>query len=46
VEQKGVEDETVVDELKKGYWIDDKLLRPSQVVVSKKKEKQEEKKEC
>ncbi|HEC87178.1 MAG TPA: nucleotide exchange factor GrpE [Thermoplasmatales archaeon] len=35
----GYEDNTVVDEIKKGYMIGEKLLRPSQVVVAKKKKK-------
>ena len=33
------EDEIIVEEVKKGYLIADKVLRPSQVIVSKKKEK-------
>lgn len=33
------EDETIVEEVKKGYLIADKVLRPSQVIVAKKKEK-------
>ncbi|MFH1101597.1 MAG: nucleotide exchange factor GrpE [Methanobacteriota archaeon] len=31
-------DDTIVEEIKKGYLLGEKLLRPSQVVVAKKKE--------
>ena len=37
IEKDDCEDETIVEEVKKGYIINDKLLRPSQVIVSKKK---------
>lgn len=37
--EKDCEDETIVEEVKKGYLIADKVLRPSQVIVAKKKEK-------
>jgi molecular chaperone GrpE len=37
VETDECNDETVLDEVKKGYRIGDKLLRPSQVIVGKKK---------
>jgi molecular chaperone GrpE len=30
-----VPDNTVIKELQKGYWLHDRLLRPSMVVVSK-----------
>ena len=33
------EDDIIIEEVKKGYVIEDKLLRPSQVIVAKKKEK-------
>jgi molecular chaperone GrpE len=36
------EDNLIVEEVKKGYKIDEKLLRPSQVIVSKKKENEKE----
>lgn len=39
VETDECDDETVLDEVKKGYRIGDKLLRPSQVIVGKKKTK-------
>jgi len=38
IEKNDCEDEIVIEEVKKGYMINDKLLRPSQVIVSKKKE--------
>lgn len=38
VEKEDCENEIVVEEIKKGYLVDDKLLRPSQVIVTKKKE--------
>jgi molecular chaperone GrpE len=37
VETDDCHDDTIIDEVKKGYMIGDKLLRPSQVVVGKKK---------
>lgn len=39
IEKEGCEDETIVEEVKEGYMIKDKLLRPSQVIVAKKIEK-------
>jgi len=38
VEPKDCEEGTVVEEVKKGYKLGDKLLRPCQVIVAKKKE--------
>lgn len=38
IEKNDCEDKTVIEEVKKGYLIDDKLLRPSQVIVAKKKD--------
>jgi molecular chaperone GrpE len=38
VEKEDCKNEIVVEEIKKGYLVDDKLLRPSQVIVTKKKE--------
>jgi len=38
VNMDGYEDNIIIDEIKKGYMIGDKLLRPSQVVVVKKKQ--------
>lgn len=32
---EGVEDETVLDEARRGYRVDEELLRPAQVVVAK-----------
>ena len=37
VEKKDCEDNTIIEEVKKGYKIDDKILRPSQVIVAKNK---------
>lgn len=37
VEMKDCEDGTVIDEVKKGYLVGGRLLRPSQVIVAKKK---------
>ncbi|EMR73235.1 molecular chaperone GrpE (heat shock protein) [Thermoplasmatales archaeon SCGC AB-539-N05] len=37
IEKNDCEDGTIVEEIKKGYLVDNKLLRPSQVVVVKKK---------
>jgi len=42
IEKDDCEDETIVEEVKKGYILNDKLLRPSHVIVSKKKEKNKE----
>ena len=39
IEKNDCEDGTIVEEVKKGYIIDDKLLRPSQVIVAKNKVK-------
>lgn len=38
VEKDDCEDGIIVEEVKKGYMINNKLLRPSQVIVAKKKE--------
>jgi len=38
IEKDDCPDGEIVDEIKKGYMIGDKLLRPSQVIVAKKKE--------
>lgn len=37
VEKENCIDGEIIEEVKKGYYLDDKLLRPSQVVVAKKK---------
>lgn len=37
IEQENCEDNIVIEEIKKGYKIDDTVLRPSHVVVAKKK---------
>jgi len=37
IEEDDCEDGIIVEEVKKGYLVDDKLLRPSQVIVAKKK---------
>jgi len=39
VEKNDCEDDTIVEEVKKGYIMEDKLLRPSHVIVAKKIEK-------
>ena len=39
LEKDDCEDNTILEEVKKGYMMNDKLLRPSHVVVSKKKDK-------
>ena len=39
LEKDDCEDEIIVEEVKKGYMMNDKLLRPSHVIVAKKKEK-------
>ena len=41
IETEEHEDGKIVEEIKKGYMINGKLLRPSQVIVAKKKEKKE-----
>ena len=38
IEKNDCEDETIIEEIKKGYTINNKLLRPSHVIVAKKKE--------
>ena len=43
INKDNCEDNLIIEEVKKGYTINNKLLRPSQVIVSKKKE---DKKEC
>ena len=37
IEKDDCNDEIIIEEVKKGYMINDKLLRPSQVIVAKKK---------
>ena len=37
IEKDDCEDETIVEEVKKGYLVNNKLLRPSQVIVAKNK---------
>ncbi|MCK4348134.1 MAG: nucleotide exchange factor GrpE [Thermoplasmatales archaeon] len=37
IEKNDCEDETIVEEVKKGYLLNDILLRPSQVIVAKRK---------
>jgi len=39
VENNECEDNTIVEEVKKGFILKDKVIRPSHVIVSKKKEK-------
>jgi len=41
IEKNDCEDQTIVEEIKKGYMINDKLLRPSQVIVAKRNEDKE-----
>ncbi len=41
VEKDDCEDDIVVEEVKKGYLVNDKLLRPAHVIVAKKKEQKE-----
>jgi len=36
VEKNDCEDETIIEEIKKGYMINEKIIRPSQVIVAKK----------
>lgn len=38
IEKDDCEDKIIIEEVKKGYMINDKLLRPSQVIVAKKRE--------
>jgi molecular chaperone GrpE len=42
VDKENCEDNLIIEEVKKGYTINEKLLRPSQVIVSKKKEDKKE----
>ena len=42
VDKENCEDNLIIEEVKKGYTINEKLLRPSQVIVSKKKEGKKE----
>jgi len=42
IEKNDCEDEIIVEEVKKGYMINNKLLRPSHVIVAKKKEMNKE----
>ena len=37
VEKEDCEENTIIEEIKKGYVVDEKVLRPSHVIVSKKK---------
>jgi molecular chaperone GrpE len=39
VENNECEDNTIIEEVKKGFIVNDKVIRPSHVIVSKKKEK-------
>ncbi len=39
IEKDNCDDDVIIEEVKKGYMMDDKLLRPSHVIVAKKKEK-------
>ncbi|UCF49558.1 MAG: nucleotide exchange factor GrpE [Thermoplasmatales archaeon] len=39
LEKENCDDDIIVEEVKKGYMVNGKLLRPSQVIVAKKKEK-------
>ena len=39
VENNECEDNTIIEEVKKGFILNDKVIRPSHVIVSKKKEK-------
>jgi len=41
IEKKDCEDNKIVEEVKKGYTINDKILRPAQVIVAKNKNKNE-----
>ena len=42
IDKDDCEDNLIIEEVKKGYIIDDRLLRPSQVIVSKKKDVKKE----
>jgi len=39
LERNDCEDNTIIEEVKKGYMLNDKILRPSHVIVTKKVEK-------
>ena len=39
IEKEDCEDETIIEEIKKGFMMNEQLVRPSQVIVSKKKYK-------
>lgn len=39
LERNDCEDNTIIEEVKKGYMLNDKILRPSHVIVAKKVEK-------
>ncbi|MEF8848322.1 MAG: nucleotide exchange factor GrpE [Candidatus Thermoplasmatota archaeon] len=41
VEKEGCQDGKIIDEIKKGYKIKDKIIRPSNVIVAKNKEKKQ-----
>jgi molecular chaperone GrpE len=38
VEQEDCDDDIIVEEVKRGYMVNDKVIRPSQVIVNKNKE--------
>ena len=38
IEKKDCEDNTIIEEVKKGYMVNDKILRHSDVIVSKNKD--------
>jgi molecular chaperone GrpE len=40
IEKKDCEDNTIIEEVKKGYTINNKLLRPAHVIVAKNKNKE------
>lgn len=39
IDKKDCEDDTIIEEIKKGYMLNEKLLRPSQVIVVKNEKK-------
>ena len=39
LEKNDCEDNTIIEEIKKGYMLNDKILRPSHVIVAKKVDK-------
>lgn len=43
IEKVDCEDNIIIDEIKKGYMVDDYVIRPSHVVVSKKKSEEDNK---